>query len=225
MSETEKTAARKKLPEEHSIASSVADKETGEIAIQKENGPREAAQDAPAPTTNDHDYMYPRGWKLVFAFVALISVLLISGLANNMVATAVPHITDQFHSVADIGWYYTAYLLPSCALQFSFGKLYKMYSTKYLFILSNVVFMGGSIICAAAVTSAMFIVGRAIMGIGFAGGIAGFFSIVVQTIPLRKRALLGGVFGAVEGLSSVAGPPLGEHYSQHCHTTSRPREL
>ncbi len=209
MPEIEKAAAREELPERPAITDGVVDKEAGEIALREETKPTEATQDSPAPSTNDHDY--PGGWKLAFAFMALILVLLISGLADNMVATAVPHITDQFHSVADVGWYYTAYHLSSCALQFSFGKLYKMYSTKYLFIMSNFFFMCGSIICAAAVTSPMFIVGRAVMGIGFAGGTAGFFSIIVQTIPLRRRALLGGVFGAVESLSAVAGPPLGEH--------------
>lgn len=29
-------------------------------------------------------------------------------------AVAIPHITDQFHNLNDVGWYASAYLLATC---------------------------------------------------------------------------------------------------------------
>lgn len=54
-----------------------------------------------------------------------------------IIATAVPKITDQFHSIDDIGWYASAFLLPACAFMLVFGKLYQLYSVKvvYLYVL------------------------------------------------------------------------------------------
>jgi hypothetical protein len=39
-------------------------------------------------------------------------------------AIAVPRITSNFHSIDDIWWYFSAYLLPPIALQLTFAKIY-----------------------------------------------------------------------------------------------------
>ena len=93
-----------------------------------------------------------------------------------IIATAVPKITDEFHSEDDIGWYGSAYLLSVCSLQLLFGKLYGFYSIKYTFLISILLFEVGSAICGAAPTSNVFIVGRAISGIGGAGLMCGVVS-------------------------------------------------
>ena len=155
------------------------------------------------------DKKYPSGLKLHVAFLALILILLLGGIDCNIIATAVPAITDHFHTVADVGWYYTAYRLAACSLQFVFGKLYAMYSTKWIFVISNSIFLLGSILCAAATSSTMLVVGRAVTGIGIAGGAAGFFNLIMDVVPPQKRPLFGAIFGAIESLSSVVAPVLG----------------
>lgn len=153
---------------------------------------------------------YPKGSKFFLIFFALMLTLLLAGLDVNILSTAIPRITDEFHTIADVGWYLTAYRLSSSSLQFAFGKLYKQYSTKWLLVGSIAVFLFGSILCAAAVSSRMFVVGRAVTGVGVAGGSAGFFNILSELVPLRERPLYGSIFGAVEGVSGLAAPPLGE---------------
>lgn len=42
----------------------------------------------------------------------------------------IPQITDDYNSLADVGWYGSAYLLTCCSFQLLFGKLYTLYSVK-----------------------------------------------------------------------------------------------
>ncbi|CAK1364246.1 unnamed protein product [Cercospora beticola] len=149
---------------------------------------------------------YPGGWKLALAFAALILVLLVGGIDSTILATGVPTITDEFNITADVGWYLTSYRLAACAMQFPFGKLYKHFPTKYVFMTSNFAFMVGSLLCAAAQTSPMFIVGRTLAGVGIAGGSAGFFNLIMEVVAPQLRPMLGGIFGSIEMLSGILGP-------------------
>jgi MFS family permease len=93
-----------------------------------------------------------------------------------IVTTAIPKITDDFRSAGDIGWYGSAFFLTSCAFQLFLGKVYAIFSVKFTFLASIMVFEIGSAICGAAPNSLAFILGRAIAGIGSAGIFSGAVS-------------------------------------------------
>ncbi len=105
-----------------------------------------------------------------------------------IVATAIPKISDDFHSVQDIGWYGAAFLLTTCACQLLYGKLYSTFSVKGTFLTSVILFEIGSAICGAAPTSICLIIGRAIQGIGgagvFSGGVCGLPVDSLHHLPL-----------------------------------------
>ena len=124
-------------------------------------------------------------------------------------ATAIPKITSVFDSLDDVGWYGSAYLLTTTALQPTFGKIYTFYSVKWTFLIALVIFEVGSIICAAATSSVMFIIGRAIAGVGAAALFSGGMIIVGHIAPLRKRAMYISILASMFGVSSVVGPLLG----------------
>ncbi|EKG13744.1 hypothetical protein MPH_09051 [Macrophomina phaseolina MS6] len=86
---------------------------------------------------------------------------------------AIPQITDEFHSLPDVGWYGSAYTLTCCSFQLLFGKLYTLYAVKAVMLTSVLLFELGSVLCGAAPSSAAFIIGRAIAGVGAAGIFAG----------------------------------------------------
>lgn len=74
---------------------------------------------------------------------------------------------------------------------------------------SIVLFEVGSALCGAAPNSIGFILGRAIAGLGSGGIFAGALTVIVYALPLHKRPKYQGAFGAVFGVASVAGPPVG----------------
>ncbi|ETS78422.1 hypothetical protein PFICI_10484 [Pestalotiopsis fici W106-1] len=160
------------------------------------------------------DEDYPTGLKFWLIILDLGALLVLGGLDNNIVATTVPSITDHFHTVADIGWYNSAFRLCSCAFQFVFGRLYKVFSVKLTFMLANTILLVGSILCSTAVTSTMFIIGRAVSGIGFAGIIGGVLNIISHIMPLRKRPLYCGMLSGVESAAVIAAPIVGGALTQ-----------
>ncbi|KIX04886.1 uncharacterized protein Z518_05757 [Rhinocladiella mackenziei CBS 650.93] len=152
---------------------------------------------------------YQTGTEFWFTIIALCVILILGGLDANIVATAVPSITSHFQTVADVGWYSSAFRLCTCAFQFGFAKLYKLFSIKAIFMLSNVIFLIGSLLCATATSSTMFIGGRALAGLGFSGEMAGCFAVTVQILPLNKRPVFAGLMAGVESLAIIAAPIVG----------------
>ncbi|KUI71427.1 Putative HC-toxin efflux carrier TOXA [Cytospora mali] len=165
--------------------------------------------------TRTEDIVYPSGLKLTLLMTSVFMAMFLVALDRLIVSTAIPQITDDFHSVTDIGWYGSAYLLTNCAFQLSFGKLYTFYSVKWVLLTTILFFEVGSAICGAAPSSVAFIVGRAIAGLGSAGIMSGAITVIVYAIPLHKRPLFQGLFGAVFGLASVIGPLLGGAFTSN----------
>nr|POE46186.1 efflux pump aflt [Quercus suber] len=157
---------------------------------------------------------YPSGVRFWLLMLNLGAIIILSGLDMMIVATAVPQITNHFHTVADVGWYSVAFRLCTCTFQFLYGKAYKLFSVKRVFLLANAFSFLGSLLCATAVSSSMLVTGRAVAGVGTAGLNAGAVLILVQSTPLRRRPFFLGLWAAVEGLSGIAGPLIGGALTQ-----------
>ena len=107
---------------------------------------------------------YPHGFKLAFIIVALVLSVFLVSLDMTIVATAIPRITDEFHSLNQVGWYGSAFFLTLGAFQSAWGKAYKYFPLKLTFLLAIGIFEVGSLICGVAPDSTTLIVGRAIAG-------------------------------------------------------------
>ncbi|KAI1261741.1 putative MFS aflatoxin efflux pump [Xylariaceae sp. FL1019] len=153
--------------------------------------------------------------KFILLLVSIYISIFLIALDQLIVSTAIPRITDEFHSIADIGWYGSAYLLTSCSFQLIFGKIYTLYSVRAVYLTAIFLFEAGSAICGAAPSSAVLIGGRALQGIGAAGMFSGSIVGIVSVTPLNRRALYMGLFGVMSGVASIMGPLVGGAFTSN----------
>lgn len=120
----------------------------------------EAEQDLSQVDTAD----YPHAFKLFIIIVALILSIFLVALDMTIVATAIPRITDEFHSLDQVGWYGASFFLTIGAFQSTWGKAYKYSPLKITFLSAIGIFEIGSLLCGVAQNSVTLIIGRAIAG-------------------------------------------------------------
>ncbi|KAK4498656.1 hypothetical protein PRZ48_009166 [Zasmidium cellare] len=124
----------------------------------------------------------------------------------SFLTTAIPSITDSFHTYRNVGWYGSAYLLTTSSCQILYSRFYAYFPVRWVLVSAIFVFEVGSLICATAPNSITFICGRAIAGLGSAGIFTGSFAAATHTTPVHLQPLVVGLLGGVFGLSSIFGP-------------------
>lgn len=186
---------------------------------------------------DDEADKYPQGAKFILLTIALMLAVFIMALDTTIIgesksegdetmlttpqATAVPKITSRFHSIKDIGWYTSAYLLPLMSLQPTFGKIYSFYSVKPIFSIAMLAFEVGSVICATAPSSGAFILGRAISGIGAAALYSGGMVIIMSAVPLSRISVYLATLSSMYAVASLTGPPIGGLFTDSARLTWR----
>ncbi|KAK9767376.1 hypothetical protein K7432_002911 [Basidiobolus ranarum] len=147
--------------------------------------------------------------KLMLVFLGLALSILLAGLDQTIVATALPKIASDFGAFNEIAWVATAYMLTATACQPLYGKFSDIFGRKAAFLFAIIIFEVGSALCGSSQSMTMLIVARAVAGIG-GGGIQGMvFIIISEIVPIRERGKYQGFIGATYGISSVLGPLLG----------------
>ncbi|KAL3480786.1 major facilitator superfamily domain-containing protein [Aspergillus californicus] len=160
-----------------------------------------------------HEWISGTPLLMVTSGITLVIFLML--LDTAIVSTAVPIITNQFHSLQDVAWYGSAYTLASCALQPLTGKFYTYFKSKIMFLSFFALFELGSLICGVANSSKMLIVGRAVAGMGTSGMINGALTIIAGAVPMHKRPALIGVMLGLSQLGLVLGPLIGGAFTTY----------
>jgi EmrB/QacA subfamily drug resistance transporter len=151
--------------------------------------------------------------EILIIMSSLMTGLLLAALDQTIVSTALKKIVEDFNGLNHYSWVVTAYLLTSTASTPLYGKISDLYGRRPVYQFSIIVFLIGSFLSGIASSMDQLIAFRAIQGLG-AGGLMGLtFVIVGDLVAPRERGKYQGMFGAVWGLSSVAGPLLGGFFS------------
>jgi EmrB/QacA subfamily drug resistance transporter len=143
----------------------------------------------------------------------LMTGILLAALDQTIVSTALKSIVEDFNGLEHYTWVVTAYLLTSTAVTPLYGKISDIYGRRPVYLFAIGTFLLGSLLAGAAASMTQLILFRAIQGIGAGGLFALSFIIIGDIVSPRERGKYQGLFGAVWGVSSVAGPLLGGFFA------------
>jgi len=131
-------------------------------------------------------------------------------LDMTIVNIAIPSmITALGASLDEVLWVVNSYVLILAVLLITAGRLGDLRGQRNLFAAGVAVFTVASLACGLASNPALLISFRAIQGLGAALLMPQTMAIIITTFPAQRRGTAMGIWGAVGGLATVAGPTLG----------------
>ncbi|MGW4228547.1 MFS transporter [Streptomyces sp. NPDC004980] len=141
--------------------------------------------------------------------VALMLGMGLVAIDSTIIATAVPQIVGDLGGFALFSWLFSGYLLAVTVTLPVYGKLSDTFGRKPVLVGGVVLFLVGSLLCAAAWNMAALIAFRVVQGLG-GGALQG----TVQTIaadlyPLKERPKIQAKLSTVWATSAVTGPAVG----------------
>jgi EmrB/QacA subfamily drug resistance transporter len=153
--------------------------------------------------------------RLGIVIAGLLLGIFVASIDNTIVATAMGTIVGELGGLDKFVWVTSAYMVAEMAGMPIFGKLSDMFGRKRFFIFGLLMFLLGSVLCGSANSIVELSIYRAIQGIGGGALIPIAFTILFDIIEPEQRGKMGGMFGAVFGLSSIFGPLLGAYTTDY----------
>ena len=153
--------------------------------------------------------------RILVVVSGLMLVMLLASLDQTIVSTALPTIVGELGGLEHLSWVVTAYLLAVTAVTPLYGKLGDLYGRKVVLQGALVLFLVGSALCGLAQGMTELIAFRAIQGLGGGGLMVSAQAAIGDVVPPSERGRYTGLFGAVFGVSSVAGPLIGGFLTTH----------
>lgn len=167
------------------------------------------------PATSDHSTPPVFSHKeIVNVFSGVALAMLMAAMDQTIVATALPTMAGQLGGLDMLPWVVTAYLLASTTTTPIYGKLSDLYGRKRVLDVAILLFLAGSVLCAAAQSMTQLILFRAVQGLGGGGLMSLAFTIIGDVVAPRERGRYQGMIGGVFALASVAGPLLGGIFTE-----------
>ncbi|MCA1909188.1 MAG: DHA2 family efflux MFS transporter permease subunit [Magnetospirillum sp.] len=164
--------------------------------------------DDPRHAVNPEDRVVtPRDW---VGFIAMVVGMFMAILDIQIVASSIAQIQAGISASADeISWVQTAYLIAEVVMIPLSGWMARVFSTRWLFMVSCLTFTIASVACAFAWSIESMIVFRAIQG--FLGGamIPTVFATSFLLFPPRMSAGISVLIGLVATMAPTIGPTLG----------------
>lgn len=150
----------------------------------------------------------PVGFAGVLATVSV--AFFMTMVDTTAINIAVPDLQDRLDaSLGQALWVINGYTLTFAVLLLTFGRLGDRYGHRRVFVAGLVTFTLASGLCGLAQEPSQLIAARMLQGIGAAMLMPQTLAIITTVIPPQRRGVAFGIWSAVAGLATIAGPTLG----------------
>jgi EmrB/QacA subfamily drug resistance transporter len=153
--------------------------------------------------------------QVLVIYSGLVLAMLLGALDSTIVATALPTIVGELGGLEHLAWVVTAYLLAQTIVTPLYGKLGDLYGRKRVLQTAIILFLFGSALCGLSRSMMQLILFRVVQGLGGGGLVVTTQAVIGDILPPRERGKYQGIFGAVFGVASIAGPLLGGYFTTH----------
>lgn len=147
--------------------------------------------------------------RLAPLLIALMAGLLLSELDQSMIAAALPTIVADLDGMGDLMWINTAHLLAATGVLPLYGAMGDRWGRRPVITVALALILVGSVIGGLAPTMSVLIMARVIQGLGAGGMLVLVQAAVADVLPVRERAPMLSIIGAVFAVGATAGPLLG----------------
>src|ERR1700683_2117390 len=128
----------------------------------------------------------------------------------TIVNIAIPNMIEKLGASLDgVLWVINSYALVLAVLLITAGRLGDLRGQRTLFIAGVALFTLASAACGVSPTVSWLIAFRAVQGVGAALLMPQTLALLTMVFPPERRGAAFGVWGAVAGVATVAGPTLG----------------
>ncbi|MFD4742608.1 MFS transporter [Streptomyces virginiae] len=134
------------------------------------------------------------------------------GLDHLVLLTALTAIRSDLGRDVDAaaaGWFVNAYLVPVAVLPPLVTRLAARVGQRRVFTAALVVFTAGSAAAACSATAGWLTMARVVQGTGAAAITPLSLTLVAAAVPVHRRPVLLGLWGALGGLAVAVGPLVG----------------
>lgn len=131
-------------------------------------------------------------------------------LDTTIVYVATPSLLTGLHATFDqVLWVFNGYLLAYAVLLITAARLGDLWGPRALFATGLAIFTAASALCGLAQDSSQLIAARVLQGVGGALLAPQSLTMLTAIFPAERRGAVLGIWGAVIGISTVAGPTVG----------------
>jgi MFS family permease len=140
---------------------------------------------------------------------AVMLVMVLASMEQTVTSTAMPTIIGSLRGLEHYSWVASIYLLACTVSMPLYGRLADALGRKRVILFSISLFSVSSMLAATARSMPELIAYRGMQGLGAGGIMPVVLTILGDIFTLEERAKIQGLFSAVWGTASLAGPALG----------------
>lgn len=144
-----------------------------------------------------------------YVTAALMLVMVLASMEQTITSTAMPTIIGDLHGFEHYSWVVSIYLLALTVSMPLYGRLSDVLGRKRVILFAILLFAVSSALAASARTLGQLIAYRGMQGLGAGGIMPVVLTILGDIFTLEERAAVQGLFSAIWGTASLAGPALG----------------